>query len=354
VIWHPGPTGYEIFALPSSPGGVYPFDARGINDAGEVVGKLGVLVGGSYYWNVVNGVTEITTTIFPKTPSDINEQRQILGGTYRMDLDTFALEDLGNPTGTGYNYFSTELFEINDAGECGGYANLATGSYWSKQAVRYTVGPLWKAFNTSPLITTDVHGLAASGDTTFHLDFYGMFVYVEGYGSIYLQNTLAPAYSDWDLNNSYAPAISRGGRLACKGSNSTTGESGIVLLTPLPFENLGGASRGAFGDPVLSGYGKLSPGKRVRVRLASAAPGSNGYFACSATSNPIPLYGGILYPNPPGLLVPFQTDGLGRFEKTFGWPSASIGSAFYLQAGVIDPEAATGVALSNALKGVTQ
>ncbi|MHC4945951.1 MAG: hypothetical protein ACYTG7_23300 [Planctomycetota bacterium] len=353
VIWRPGSRGYEYFLLPSGPGGWVPFNATGINDAGDVIGKYGIL-GGSYLWNEATGVNQITTAQFPKTPADINEQRQILAGTYRMDLDTMVLEDLGNPTGTGFNYLFTELSVLNDAGECGGYANTATGSNWSKQAVRYTDGPVWKAFNNTPLIAAGVGGLAASGDATFHLDLFGQFVYVEGYGSIELQNTLAPAYTDWDLTDSFAPAISRSGRLACNGSNSSTGESGIVLLTPLAFEDLGGASRGALGDPVLSGYGTLIPGDSTRLRLASAAPDSTVYFAVSTTSNPVPLYGGTLHANPPSLIVPFQTNAFGRFELTFDWPSAPPGTTIYLQAAIVDPEAMAGAALSNALLGVTQ
>ena len=104
---------------------------------------------------------------------------------------------------------------------------------------------------------------------------------------------------------------------------------------------------------MLSGYGTLFPGESARIRLASAAPESLAYFAWSSTSNPISVYGGILHANPWSLLVPFQTDALGRFEKTLVWPSVSPGMTFYLQVGVVDPEAATGIALSNALRGVT-
>lgn len=91
VLWRPGIGGYEAFLLPSGPGGFVPFNATGVNDAGDVVGKYGIL-GGSYLWNEATGVTQITSAMFPKTPSDINEQRQIVAGTYRMDLDTFVLE----------------------------------------------------------------------------------------------------------------------------------------------------------------------------------------------------------------------------------------------------------------------
>ena len=353
VIWTPGAIGYESFLIPTGPGGHDPFDAQGINDAGDVVGKYGIF-GGSYHWNEATGVTQITTSAFPDVPYDVNEQGQIVSGSYRMDLDTFVLEDLGNPTQTSYSYIYTELTCINDAGECGGYAVVATSGP-PYLAVRYTDGPVWKLFNSFPWTSASVQGLAASGDTVYQLGaYYGMHVYVEGHGNIALQDILAPAYTDWNLTDTYSLKISRGSGIACTGWNSSTNEYGILLLTPMAFEDLGGASRGALGDPVLSGYGTLVPGDPARVRLASAAPDSVAYFAWSSASNPLPLYGGTLYANPWSLLVPFQTDALGRFEKTFAWPSVSSGKAFYLQVGVVDPESADGIALSNALKGVTQ
>ena len=74
--------------------------------------------------------------------------------------------------------------------------------------------------------------VSAAGDTVFQLGAsFGIFVYVEGFGSIALQSTLDPAYSSWDLTDSFNPAISRGGRLACTGFDTNTGESGVVLLT---------------------------------------------------------------------------------------------------------------------------
>lgn len=351
VIWRDSPTGYQVVLLPAGPTGLFPFDARGINDAGEVVGKYGIL-GGSYYWTEAQGVTQLTSVVYPTTPSDINNQRQIIGSTYRMDLDTMVLENLGNPTGTGFNYLFTELWKLNDIGEAGGYGNVATGQTASKQAVRFTDGPVWKAFNSQPTVSANVMALAASGDLTFQLGTFGNFVYVEGVGSISLQGTLDPAYSNWNVSGSYAPFISRGGRIACNGTNMTTGQSGIVLLTPLAFDDLGGASYGPLGEPVLSGYGALTAGSGTRIRLASAAPGGTGFFVASTSSTPIPLYGGTFFPNPAVLVVPLPIDALGRIDLSFVWPMIPMGTSLYLQVGVVPP-ASTDVFLSNALLGVS-
>ena len=352
VIWQPGIGGYEAFLLSAGPGGHLPFDARGINDLGDVVGKYGIL-GGSYHWSEATGVTQITTATFPVVPYDVNEQRQIVGESYRMDLDTLVLEDLGDPTETTYHYVYTELTNINDAGECAGYAVVAT-SQPPYLPVRYTDGPEWKVFSSFPLVSASASGLSASGDTVFQLGIYGILLYVNGVGSIGLQSLLDPAYRDWDLTGSFVPAISRGGLLAGTGTNTVTGESGVVLLTPLAFEDLGGAARGELGDPVLSGYGSLLPGEPARLRLASAAPDSPVLLALSVRSTPVPLFGGLFHPTPGTRFFVGSTDALGRLDITFPWPAWPSVTPMYLQAVVIDPAAPGGVSLSNALRGETQ
>jgi len=312
------------------------------------VGKYGLF--SNYHWSAETGVTEIEA--FPVNPDDINNQRQILGDTYRMDLDTGIVEDLGNPTDTGYNYLFTDLTVINDAGESGGYGNVATGQSESKQPVRFTDGVGWRVFNSFPMVTANVMGIAASGDTTYQLGIYGLWIFVEGYGDILLENTVDPDFAEWDLTGAFAPRISRSGRLATNGGNLLTGEAGIVLLTPAGFESLGGESPGALGTPVLTGYGVPAPGEPVRIRLASAAKSNNAFLVISTNSNPIPILGGTLYPELGMRVLPLQTDALGRAETTFSWPAnLAPGTEVFVQAIVRDPEAAEPYShtLSNAL-----
>jgi len=351
AIWQPGPGGYTVTTLPQGADGQFPFDARAVNDRGDVVGKYGVIFG-SYAWKAATGTTELET--FPDYPEAINNRRQILGDTYRMDLDTLVLEDLGDPVGTGFNYLFSDLTVINDAGECGGYGNVATGSSWSKQAVRFTDGVGWKAFNAQPLISANVMGISAAGDTAFQLGIYGLYVYVDGVGSIGLQSTLDPVSAHWDLSDAFAPRISRCGVLATNGADTVTGDAGIVVLTPHSFDDRGGASMGALGDPVLGGFGTLVPGAATRLRLSSAAPNSIAYIAVSTTSTPIPLLGGMFHPNPAFAFIALPTDALGRLDITFNWPAAPVGSSLFLQAAVLDPESLYGKSLSNAIEAVTK
>ena len=349
AVWRPGPAGYEALLLPAGPGGFPPTDARGVNDLGEVVGKLGPL-SGSYVWSEAAGLTQLTTAEFPVVPEDINEQRQIVGDRFRMDLDTMVLEDLGAPAGAMY----AKLYSINDAGECAGYAVAATSEN-PYLAVRYTDGAGWKQFNLFPVSSANAMSIAASGDVTYQLGaVFGDYVYVEGYGSIGLESTLDAASASFDLSGSHAPFMSRGGRIACNGLDTATGEAGIVLLTPSDFGDLGGAATGALGDPLLGGYGPLTAGAPARLRLASAAPGSVAVVAWSATSTPVPLFGGVFHATPTSFFVTLPTDSLGRFDVTFAWPSVLPGTPFYQQAAVLDAASALGVSMSNGLQGATQ
>ena len=352
VLWRPSPSGYVMELIPASPNGHEPFDARGINDRGDVVGKLGIL-GGSYYWNEAEGTVQMTWSVFPKVPAAINERRQIVADSVRMDLDTMLLEQLGNPTGTTYNYQWTELSHINDAGQCTGYAVTAT-SGWPYLPVRYSDGPQWNVFSNFPLNAAGAGGLSATGDTVFQLGIYGTYLWVDGVGSLGIQGLLDPAYAHFSVAGSFLPAISRGNRLACNGLDTSTGQGGIVLLTPLAFEDLGGAAAGALGDPVLTAYGSLLPGEPVRVRLASAAPGGVAIVALSATSSVVPLFGGTFHANPALVFLGVPVDGMGRFDMSADWPSVPAGTTVYMQVGMADAEAAHGFSLSNALEAVTR
>ena len=352
VLWRPEPGGYVAELLPAGPGGVLPFSANGVNDRGDVVGKLGIL-SGNYVWNETDGVVQITTGEFPVTPDDINNQRQILGGNYRMDLDGMVLEALGTPTGTTLSFIGTTFLELNDIGQAVGYATTPSSSS-IYVAVRYDGVDQWTLFNSFPLSSASALSISAAGDTVYQLGAtFGTWISVSGWGSVGLLDLPGLAYPNWDLSISYVPAISPGGLIACTGTDTTTGQSGVVLFTPENFEFLGGGVQGALGTPVLSGYGSLAPFEPTRVRLASAAPSSVAFVAWSDSNVPVPVLGGTLHANPVDFLVTLPTDDMGRFDVTFGWPAVPPGTAFTMQAAVVDSAAAEGVSLSNGLRAVT-
>ncbi len=352
VLWYPGPGGYQIFALPSGPGGTHPFNATSLNDRGDVVGKYGIL-GGSYHWSATGGITQITSSVFPVVPTDINNQRQIWGDVYRMDLDTMVLENLGTPVGTGFNYLFAGLGRSNDAGQAVGAGVTATSSSQNVQAIRYTDGPIWDTYNSIPLSGAGANSIAESGDLTFHLGIYGNYLYVEGYGSIPLQNAPTATDSAWDLSGSWVPIMSRGGLIVCNGINNVTNEAGIVLLRPAHFDDLGGASAGERGPPVLQAYGDLVPGSPARYRLGATPPWSWAYFLVATNPTPVAFAGGTVHAYPYDQLLPVQTDAFGRYDATVPWPLVAPGMTFYIQAVVVE-SGSFATSVSNAIAGTTR
>ncbi len=86
------------------------------------------------------------------------------------------------------------------------------------------------------------------------------------------------------------------------------------------------------------------------MALFDAAATAPGILLVSTTSAPTPFGCGTLVPALPGSLVAFHTDVDGQHKISWlGWPSGWSGQNLHLQAVVLDPTAACGVSLSNAL-----
>ena len=338
--------------LPAASNGWVPASVTAINDHGDVVGRYGPL-SRPYHWAETSGTVGLPYPAFHVVPKDINNERQVIADTLRMDLDTLVVEDLGNPVGVGYNFQFTKLALINDAGDCAGYGVTASSSS-NYLPVRYSEGGAWKAFSTIPLNFANVLGLASTGDSVFSLGIHGSYIYVDGVGSLGLGSILDASSTQVNVAG-VMPMLTRAGRLLATGTEVETGKTGLALLHPASFEDLGGASPGSLGTPILGGYGDLVAGTPTRLRLSSAAKNSSGFLVMSNQSTPRPLYGGTLFANPPRRIIPIQSDSNGRFELSFNWPAVPPGVQIYLQVTMLDSAAPGGpLALSNALKGVTQ
>ncbi|MBC8451315.1 MAG: hypothetical protein H8D72_01265 [Planctomycetes bacterium] len=350
-IWKPTPSGYVPMVLPPAANGWEPHNVTGLNDRGDLVGKHGPLWW-PYYWNETEGTVPISFAVYPATPTDINNEREVIGYTHRMDLDTMVAVDLGDPVGVGYSFQYSELGFINDAGDCAGYGVTGSSSQ-NKLPVRYTEGVGWKSFSVWPMTYAGVTGLASSGDTTYFLGSFGDFVYVDGVGSLPLGSVLDPS-STAVSGAKVWPMISRGSRLIAEGTDIASGQSGLVLLSPASFDDLGGASTGSLGTPILGGFGDLTAGSPTRVRLSSANKSSVAFLGWSLSSSPLALFGGVLHVNPAAGLLAMPVDAHGRIDLTFAWPPLPAGVSLFLQAGILDAGAVSGVALSNALLGTTK
>jgi hypothetical protein len=117
----------------------------------------------------------------------------------------------------------------------------------------------------------------------------------------------------------------------------------------------GCALAGVSGDPALVGMGDLGPGSSNTVSLSNAAPAASSGLITALSSSPTPFKGGTLKPFP-FLLDPIllTTDGAGALDLAFSMPAGvPAGTELWVQWAVQDAAAVHGVALSNALLGVT-
>ncbi len=121
-----------------------------------------------------------------------------------------------------------------------------------------------------------------------------------------------------------------------------------------PWTDEGCALAGAAGDPVLVGSGSLAGGSGNAFDLSNAAPGATSGLFVGLASNPTPFKGGTLKPVPffGPLILP--TSGVGGFTLPFVMPAGvPSGTELYAQWAIQDAGAVLGVALSNAIRGVT-
>lgn len=127
-------------------------------------------------------------------------------------------------------------------------------------------------------------------------------------------------------------------------------------ITPYTPPNCGYSTYGEGASPVntlvLNGVGTPKVGGLLRAIVPNAAP-SGAFFAISAASSALPVFGGVVLVNPT-LLVVFQAaptgpTGAGIAKAIPGDPSIA-GLDLFVQAAGIEPTYAEGIALSNGLK----
>ena len=116
----------------------------------------------------------------------------------------------------------------------------------------------------------------------------------------------------------------------------------------------GCALAGVSGDPLLVGTGSLTDGSSNSADLSNAAPSATAGLFIALSSTPVPFKGGTLKPFPffePSLLT---TSAAGTISVPFVMPpGVPAGTELWVQWAIQDAAAVSGVALSNAILGVT-
>jgi hypothetical protein len=124
--------------------------------------------------------------------------------------------------------------------------------------------------------------------------------------------------------------------------------------TPDPWSDEGSALAGVSGESQLVGVGTLAAETENSVELTNAAPTALAGLFLAFSSAPVSFKGGTLLPGPflpPAILT---TDGGGAIAIPFLMPAAvPMATELWVQWAIQDAAAVKGVALSNAILGIT-
>jgi hypothetical protein len=116
----------------------------------------------------------------------------------------------------------------------------------------------------------------------------------------------------------------------------------------------GSALAGLAGPPAFTGSGTLAAGSSNAVTLSGAAPSAPAGLFVALSGAPVPFKGGILEPFPLLTSLFLATTPLGGMHLPFTMVAGvPAGTELWLQWAIQDAGAIQGVALSNAIKGVT-
>jgi hypothetical protein len=140
------------------------------------------------------------------------------------------------------------------------------------------------------------------------------------------------------------------------GGNADQGAAYVYDITPNAWTDEGCALAGVSGEPALAGTGTLADGSSNSVDLTNAAPSATaGLFLALGPITPAAFKGGTLKPIP-FLIDPviLNTSPAGEIPIPFVMPSGiPPGTELWIQWAIQDAAAVKGVALSNAILGVT-
>jgi hypothetical protein len=231
ALWIPnGSGGYTIQELGTLPGDLGS-TASALNDVGDVVGySQGSMYRRAVLFTSPSGIQDLTPT-GAFDPQDVNDQRVVVcysTHASRLDLSTMILQDLGVPAGG--SWWSSSGIAINAANQVAGLAILATSTSCDREAARYTDGIGWQVFSGCGPIN-GCGSINDFGDVTMWVN-VAAYVRFEGIGSYRIEDLIVAPVGHWYLFTGTG-RINDARQIVVAGSNAATGESGLLLLTPI-------------------------------------------------------------------------------------------------------------------------
>lgn len=233
VRWLPVGGSYLLEELPRIPGDPSSY-ATGINNQGQVVGSRSALgyapTGSGWLYSAELGVVDFAAQYqWWNWPSKINDVGQVIGGAERLDINTGMVEWIGDGPP---EYHPVTAVDINNSGKMVGTAALRSTSLNIVSVFRYTETIGWQyIYGTSRF--TSAYSINTPGDVSYS-EWGAPGLYLDGLGNYPLWSLLDPAVIDagWQISSA-ASFINDQRMVAAIATNSQTGQSGTVLLTPL-------------------------------------------------------------------------------------------------------------------------
>lgn len=269
AIWTPSAGGgYTVQELGKLPGDVGSA-ATALNNVGDIVGYS---QGGTYqravWFTAPGGILDLTPT-GAFDPRSINDQRVVVcysTACSRLDLDTLVLENLGTPPG---GYVATLGGSINASNQVAAVAILSTSTSCDRQTARFTDGIGWETFascgkHNGPGNINDL------GDVTMRVTLSPV-VHFEGIGSFTIESLIVAPVGHWFLYSGTGQ-VNNARQLVVSGTNPTTGQSGVLLLTPTV--QLGTAVCSGDGSAGSCPCGNASAAAALQGCVHSAASGA--------------------------------------------------------------------------------
>lgn len=233
AVWTPnGSGGYTVQELGKLPGHVSS-NATALNNVGDLVGWSS---DGTYRHPALffaGGAPQSLASTGVFDPQSINDSRVLIDRSWDgklLDLNTMQVQSLGVPTGLPTNYGSVMGYTINAPGQVSGVAYLTTSTSCVQQSARYTNGVGWEIFGPCGT-ASGVADMNDQGDMTMVWTLTPV-VQLNGLGTFAIESLIDVPVGHWYVSNYSGWRINNSRQLVGPAHNTTTGEFGLLLLTP--------------------------------------------------------------------------------------------------------------------------
>ena len=232
IAWYPDEAGgYTPQLLGTLPDHLSSI-AYAINNRGEIVGVSlipGYQSGPTVWFNSPLGLFEISSLGAPGSPKQINDEGVMVGiqgGLF--DLDTLEATPLPKLP-AGWSGF--QGWAINARGELAGTAIQGgirrSAAIWTHAGGWQSMSPEYSISASVQAFDINVHGLA-------YAEVPQPLARFDADGQVTLASVLPAAeQAQWSFPTQLGGAVNNAGQIAAIGRNSRTGESGVVILTPV-------------------------------------------------------------------------------------------------------------------------